>query len=55
MTRPCECGLGWPKRLFGFDDGTVGGAPRSVTVFGDPGQDGLPPTFTRLSLALGRV
>ena len=55
MTRPCECGLCGPERLFGFDDGTVGGAPRSGTVFGDLGADGLPPTFTRLSLLPGRV
>src|SRR5215470_16120224 len=33
MTRPCECGLCPPKRLFGFDDGTVGGAPSPRTVF----------------------
>ena len=55
MTRPCECGLGWPQRLFGFNVGTVGGAPSSETVFGDPGDHGLPPTFTRLSLTLGLV
>jgi hypothetical protein len=54
-TRPCECGLWGPKRLFGFDDGTVGGAPSSVAVFEDLGEQGLPPTFTRLSLTLGRV
>ena len=53
MTRPCECGLCRPKRLFGFDDGTVGGAPGSRTVFSDPEEDGLPPTFTRPSLVLG--
>jgi hypothetical protein len=35
MTRPCECGLCRPKRLFGFDDGTVGGAPSSRTVSRD--------------------
>jgi len=55
MTRPCKFGLQRPKRLFGFDDGTVGGAPSSVTVFWDPDGPGLPPTFTRLSLALGLV
>src|SRR5262245_36213988 len=53
MTRPCECGLCRPKRLFGFDDGTVGGAPSSRTVFRDPEEGGLPPTFTRPSLGLG--
>src|SRR6266850_1097970 len=55
MTRPCECGLRGPSRLFGFVDGTVGGAPSSGTVLEDPGAYGLPPTFTRLSLTLGRV
>jgi hypothetical protein len=49
----CECGLWRPKRPFGFDDGTVGGAPSSIPVFEDPGGHGLPPTFTRLRLALG--
>src|SRR4030095_11316180 len=53
MTRPCECGLCRPRRLFGFEDGTVGGAPRCGTVFSDQGGCGLPPTFTRLSLPLG--
>ena len=53
MTRPCTCGLGRPKRLFGFDDGTVGGAPSSRTVFRDPEGDGLPPTFTHPSVVLG--
>jgi hypothetical protein len=33
----------------------VGGAPSSVAVFEDLGEHGLPPTFTRLSLTLGRV
>src|SRR5262249_10896746 len=53
MTRPCTCGLCRPKRLFGFDDGTVGGAPSSRTVFRDPEGDGLPPTFTHPSVVLG--
>lgn len=53
MTRPCACGLTrWPKRLFGFNAGTMGEAPSSDTVFGDPGGHGLPPIFTRLSLSL---
>src|SRR5689334_11517319 len=43
-TRPCLIGLRAlrPRRLFGLD-GTTGGAPRSPTVFKDPGHIGLPP------------
>src|SRR5262245_17495397 len=54
MTRPCECGLWRPKRLFGFDDGTAGGAPSSRTVSRDQEENGLPPTFTRPSVVPGR-
>jgi hypothetical protein len=38
--------------LFGFDDGTVGLAPSSRTVFRGPEGDGLPPTFTHPSVVL---
>src|SRR5688572_32977137 len=46
MTRPCECGLWRPKRLYGFEVEPVSRAPGSVTVFcGDLDVHGLLPTL----------
>src|SRR5688500_10600757 len=46
MTRPCECGLWRPKRLYGFEVEPVSRAPGSVTVFcGALDVHGLLPTL----------
>src|SRR5262245_53330576 len=50
ITRPCECGLARPRRLFGLSMERVDGAPGSDTVFRDPDPRGLPPTITPGSL-----
>ena len=44
MTRPCECGLLRPRRLFGFPAEPVGGAPCFFTGSIALGGCGLPST-----------